>query len=584
MMRGGIRERRQPLHLPVKTRPVLPTCWSVNISHGGMGLAFSSSTELVRLGEGTEIELEFRLPESENVICAAGVVAWMHHVADFRSGEELSSLGVRFLALRPDARVQVAKYLAEPRFHVAVCGVLERQQATIVEALEPYARIHYVKKPAALLRLLMRGDIGVVVVVGDAEQAAVFVRNAFECRNIQGMKVLNDLLPRVIYCAEGSPAQVLALFSAGRLFRALETPLEPSDLTAAVLAAIRDYGLRTEQRWTAFAIQQALEQYDPQASDEGGTLGGGRFIIKSSGMKQVMELVRVVSPHKVSVLLQGETGVGKDVLAQQIHALSDRREEPFVVQDCGALSETLLESELFGHVRGAFTSAFSNHPGLFILADNGTVFLDEIENMSPAMQSKLLRVLETGEIRPVGGVQTRRVNIRLIVASNRNLERLVRASRFRADLYYRLNTFPIDVPPLRERVEDILPLAEYFRQQANASLKRAVPGWTQEAQAWLIRNPWRGNIRELRNVVERAVLLAAPGQQIDTGLLPELKAPLNSCTEQGGLRQRLIRIEQQLIEEALERHQGVVRRAARELRMNPVTLGRRIRKIRAQDA
>jgi transcriptional regulator with PAS, ATPase and Fis domain len=284
----------------------------------------------------------------------------------------------------------------------------------------------------------------------------------------------------------------------------------------------------------------------------------------------------------VAVLLQGETGTGKEVLVRILHRHSGRGDVSLVVQDCGALTETLLESELFGHVKGAFTGAVADHPGLFVLANGGTIFLDEIENTTPNLQAKLLRVLETGDVRPVGGTQVRHVDVRVVAASNKNLGEEVRAGRFRADLFYRLNSFTIDIPPLRERPEDVPELARFFLALFNRSLKRSASGIGPDTEDALRAYAWPGNVRELRNVMERAVLLSRPGEVITQRLLPPVLGAAvparNEQTGDGSLRARMERVERELIREALERHGGVLRRAAMALGMDPVTLGRRARR------
>jgi two-component system response regulator HupR/HoxA len=294
-----------------------------------------------------------------------------------------------------------------------------------------------------------------------------------------------------------------------------------------------------------------------------------------------MELVRVAAPHRVAVLLQGETGTGKEVLARIIHRMSGRGDVPLVVQDCGALTETLLESELFGHVKGAFTGAVADHPGLFVLADGGTIFLDEIENTTPNLQAKLLRVLEGGDVRPVGGTQVRHVDVRVVAASNRDLAQEVRAGRFRADLFYRLNSFTIDLPPLRERPEDVSSLARHFLELFNRVLKRSASGIAADAEEALLAYEWPGNARELRNVMERAVLLSQPGEMVTRRLLPPALVSVsgaNAGPGSGSLKARMEQVERDIIREALEQNGGVLRRAAVALGMDPVTLGRRARR------
>jgi transcriptional regulator with GAF, ATPase, and Fis domain len=249
-----------------------------------------------------------------------------------------------------------------------------------------------------------------------------------------------------------------------------------------------------------------------------------------------------------------------------------------VAQDCGALTETLLESELFGHVRGAFTGATADHPGLFQVADRGTIFLDEIQNTSPALQAKLLRVVEHGEVRPVGGARVLRVDVRLIAAANVDLRAAVRAARFRADFFYRLNRFPIELPPLREHPDDIMPLARHFAATLGATLRREPPGFEPAFEAALCAYAWPGNIRELRNAIERALLLTPAGEPLRAATLPDdVLGRAEPAT--GGLDAQIAAVERRLIAGALERHRGVVRRAARELQVNAVTLARRMRRL-----
>ncbi|MEW6433639.1 MAG: sigma 54-interacting transcriptional regulator [Myxococcota bacterium] len=277
------------------------------------------------------------------------------------------------------------------------------------------------------------------------------------------------------------------------------------------------------------------------------------------------------------MLLEGETGAGKEVLAQRLHALSPRRREPFVVQDCGALPETLLESELFGHVRHAFTGGRRRPPRPLRARRRRHHLPRRGGEHTPNFQAKLLRVLESGDVRPVGGVTTRRVDVRVIAASNRRLRDEVAAGRFREDPYYRLNTFEVRVPPLRARADDVLPLARAFVDALNQQHGKSARGLTPDAEALLLA--WRrpGKVRELRNVVERAVLLSAPMEVLPPARLPvELRAPQRQAGEGRSLRSRLADAERVLVAEALERNGGVVRRAAAELEMDSVTLARRL--------
>jgi len=244
------------------------------------------------------------------------------------------------------------------------------------------------------------------------------------------------------------------------------------------------------------------------------------LIGSSAAMERVYRLTRQVAKTNASVLLLGETGTGKELIAKAIHQLSPRGSGPFVKVNCGALPESLLESELFGHVRGAFTGAVANRTGRFEAAHTGTVFLDEINSTTQMLQVKLLRVLQEREFERVGDTQTIRVDTRVVAASNRDLMEEVGAGRFRDDLYYRLNVVPIDIPPLRERREDIPELVSYFLEAYNEANDRYVAHVERRAMEALQEYHWPGNVRELQNYVERSVVLA-PGDELTVDLLPD---------------------------------------------------------------
>jgi DNA-binding NtrC family response regulator len=235
------------------------------------------------------------------------------------------------------------------------------------------------------------------------------------------------------------------------------------------------------------------------------------IIAKSVAMKSIVEQLKKIADTKSSVLILGETGTGKELIARAIHFNSKRTDKPFVPINCSAIPENLLESELFGYVKGAFTGAFSSKSGLFLHADKGTVFLDEIGDLSTGLQAKLLRVLEDREIRPVGGTEGIKIDIRFIFATNKDLEKMVKEGTFRADLFYRINVITIRIPALRERPEDIEPLVEYIVQNYSKELGKPIKGIDTEAMNYIKTYKWYGNVRELQNVIERAILLAEDG-------------------------------------------------------------------------
>jgi transcriptional regulator with PAS, ATPase and Fis domain len=255
---------------------------------------------------------------------------------------------------------------------------------------------------------------------------------------------------------------------------------------------------------------EALQDRYQLALRELEARGGNEFIIGSNPkMKEISELIAKVAPTPTTVLIRGESGTGKELVARAIHHHSTLSQQPLVTLNCTALPPTLLESELFGYKRGAFTGAYSDRKGLFEKAHGGTMFLDEIGDMSLETQGKLLRTLQTGEIRAVGDVHTRSVAVRIITATNRDLERSIREGTFREDLFYRINTFTITLPPLRERIEDVGFLAEYFLQRARAKVNKRVECIAPQALALLRNYAWPGNLRELENIIERAVVLTS---------------------------------------------------------------------------
>jgi two-component system response regulator PilR (NtrC family) len=302
------------------------------------------------------------------------------------------------------------------------------------------------------------------------------------------------------------------------------------------------------------------------------------IIGRSQGMLDVFKMIQTIARTNSTILLTGESGTGKGLVAQAIHFHSLRRDKPMVSLNCGAMTETLLESELFGHMRGAFTGAESNKKGLLEVAEKGTIFLDEIGEMSPAMQVKLLRVLQERRFRRVGGLDELTADIRVIAATNQDLAKAVADGRFREDLYYRINVIPIALPPLRERREDIPLLAAHFLGKYTEQMGKRVTGISRDAMAHLLRHEWPGNIRELENVIERAVALEATPAVLSESLPPALRGapgsriagvPADGLPDRGfDLETHVQQIERSYIAEALRRAGGVQVRAADLLGMS----------------
>ncbi len=304
---------------------------------------------------------------------------------------------------------------------------------------------------------------------------------------------------------------------------------------------------------------------------------------ESAAMRKVYQLVARVAPTDSTVLIRGESGTGKELAAQALHQNSARRERPFVAINCAALTETLLESELFGHERGAFTGALAQKKGKLEVADGGTLFLDEVGEMAPVLQAKLLRVLQERSFERVGGTRTIRVDVRVVAATNRDLEEAVRAGGFRQDLYYRLNVVSFEMPALRERREDVALLATHFAAKYGAKFKRKVTGVSAEAREWLLNYSWPGNVRELENAIERAVVLGSTASILPEDL-PETILDAEPAAGAGAptvakYHEAVREAKRQLIARALEQSNGSVTEAARALGVHANYLHRLIRNL-----
>lgn len=304
-----------------------------------------------------------------------------------------------------------------------------------------------------------------------------------------------------------------------------------------------------------------------------------KIIGKSPGMQEVFDLIRRVAPASANVLISGESGTGKERVARAIHDEGPRKDKPFIAINCTAIPETLLESELFGHAKGAFTGAVARKRGLFEEADGGTIFLDEIGDMNLALQAKLLRVIQERKVRAVGETQDREIDVRIIAATHKDLKAAIKNGSFREDLYYRLSVIPIVIPPLRHRREDIPLLADFFLKKYASANHSPVRGFTQDAMARLLGMDWEGNVRELENVIERAVVLAR-GETIESNDLPgpaEGDVETFFASTQSGTLPTLEEIEKRYMKFVLEKTGGRKEKAAQILGVNRRTLYRKER-------
>jgi DNA-binding NtrC family response regulator len=330
---------------------------------------------------------------------------------------------------------------------------------------------------------------------------------------------------------------------------------------------------------TQVALGQALNRTRAlEAENRQLTAADGELVAESAVMQPVLETIERVAPSDANVLITGESGCGKGLVARIIHARSLRAERSLVIVNIGSLSETVFESEMFGHVKGAFTDAKADRIGRFELADGGTLFLDEIANIPVAQQGRLLRVLEDGQFERLGSSRTQQADVRVLAATNADIQSEIDAGRFRSDLLYRLNTIHIDLPPLRERGDDIVRLAQRFIERHAQRHRRPVAGFNDAALSAMRRYAWPGNVRELSHVVERAVLMAR-GDAVSSADLRLDIAPATASARDDGSPQTMDAIEQEAIRAALARHAGNVVAAADELGMSRSALYRRMEKF-----
>jgi two-component system response regulator FlrC len=363
----------------------------------------------------------------------------------------------------------------------------------------------------------------------------------------------------ILLTAFGTVEGAVEAMQRGAAHYLLKPLANPDELRLAVRRILEEQRVADE----ATTLRQASEAVFPF----------GEIIAGDPKMRAALDLARSVAPADSTVLIMGETGTGKELVARAVHHWSGRANRAFVAVNCAALAETLLESELFGHEKGAFTGAVAQRRGRFELAHEGTLFLDEVGEMSPALQAKLLRVLQEGTLERVGGTKTVTVDVRVIGATHRDLTQMVTAGTFRGDLYYRLSVFPIQLPPLRERSSDILPLAEHILRSVSRRLGKRIAGFAEEGVALLRGYGWPGNIRELQNVVERAAILCQGEQILPAHLNLTSPPPGPVATGPRTLRE----LEREAILTALADCQGNRRNAADQLGIGLRTLYTRLR-------
>lgn len=402
----------------------------------------------------------------------------------------------------------------------------------------------------------------------------------------QSIKIRPDAIKLLITAYTDINASISAV-NRGQIFYYISKPWEDDDLLIIVQRAFERYALIEENR----ILNKKLVAVNKQLQDENILLKKNiqrhydfsNIIGHSQKMLDVFKLVSKVINTPTTVMIYGATGTGKEMLAHAIHFNSNRKDKIFVAQNCGAFTETLLESELFGHVKGAFTGASNNKKGLFQIADGGTVFLDEIADTSPAFQTKLLRVLQEGEIKPVGAEKSIKIDVRIIAATNKNLEEESDKGNFRKDLFYRLNVFPVTLPPLKERREDIEDFVHFFIRKFSKRINKKIKGIDSEALNLLQNFDFPGNIRELENEIERAVTLVDSNRYITKEVLsPRFQHKKLIMTddnfENTNLKSQVDNLEISLIQKALQKTNGNILKAAELLGLSRQGLHKKLKR------
>ncbi|MFO1147557.1 MAG: sigma-54 dependent transcriptional regulator [Alsobacter sp.] len=400
------------------------------------------------------------------------------------------------------------------------------------------------------------------------------------------LKRVRDLWPdtvRIILSGYIDAEDIIAGVNEAGIWRYVTKPWHPDELVAAVQEAAEVCRLQ-KQTDAAADLKATRRQLTSVVADRRNadrkTFAFDRIVhAPQSPVGEVISLARRAADYDISVLITGSSGTGKELLARALHNSSTRADHTFVVENCGALPDDLLESELFGCKKGAFTGAYQDRIGLFEVADGGTIFLDEIGETSPSFQVKLLRVLQEGEIRPLGAQRPRKVNVRVISATNRDLEAEVRAGRFRRDLYYRLAAFPIHLPALKDRACDIPVIAGRILVGVNQAFHRRIPGFEPRTLDLMMRYDWPGNVREMQNEIQRMVTLSDHDRPLHPELLsPSVRGDQRGAPEpaSGTLKDQVEALERGLVEGSLGRHGGNISRAAAELGLSRVGLRNKI--------
>ena len=472
-----------------------------------------------------------------------------------------------------------------PEFRVVLVGTDVLADRALHKHLRRQYNVHCVSRAADAQRLVLEHTPDVLVCEQQLEDAR-------GVDLLQKMRIEQPHAVRVLALQSARREEMVRAINDAAVYQVVSPPFEPEQLALVLKRALESRELSRIHRYLSRELKfaDAVIRYEndnmTRALQE--TYHFDKLVFVSDKMAEVCNTARKAAATDLPVLIEGETGTGKELLAKAIHLFSDRHKQIFLAQNCGAISQDLLLSELFGHKRGAFSGAISDRLGLFVAADNGTVFLDEISDISPSVQVSLLRFLQDGEVKAIGSDRTKPTNVRIIAASNRPIGELVEEGKFRRDLYYRLKGFEISIPPLRDRPEDIPVLTDYLIKKYCEVFSRKIPGVASQAQQRLRSYAFPGNVRELENEIRRTVATVENGEFITVQHLSAEIARAKPRADRAhgpavaldglSLKERVEHLEAALVRAALERHRWNHTRAADELGLSRVGLSNKLKR------